>query len=331
MKHTEKSSLLVGVYVDDLIVTGSDVQCIEEFKAQMKVKFDMSDLGLLSFYLGIEVIQTDDEIRLCQKSYALKILEDMGMADCNPVQTPMEARIKLTKSGTHSLVDSTQYRSIVGSLRYLTHTRPDIMYSVGIVSRFMETPNSEHLAAVKRILRYVKGTTEYGLVYPKRQTEGGLIGFSDSDHAGDIDDRKSTTGMVYFWGPHVISWASQKQKIVALSSCEAEYVAITSAACQGIWLSRLLSELKGEAEKTVKLLVDNKSAIAMSKNPVYHGRSKHIDTRYYFIRSCIEKKQIEVDYIRTEEQLADIFTKSLGRMKFIEMIKNIGLKSCKFE
>ena len=149
-----------------------------------------------------------------------------------------------------------------------------------------------------------------------------VLGYSNSDYAGDVEDRKSTTGVVYFLGKSMVTWSSQKQKIVALSSCEAEYVA--AAACQGIWLSRL-ADMLGTKEATVKLLMDNMSAIALSKNPVHHERSKHIDTKYHFLRECIEEGKVEVDHIGIAEQLADIFTKSLGRVKFVELRSALGV------
>ena len=151
-----------------------------------------------------------------------------------------------------------------------------------------------------------------------------MLGYSDSDFAGDVEDRKCTTGVVYFLGNSLVTWASQKQKIVALSSCEAEYVA-AAAACQGVWLSRLTADIMGTKEATVKLLMDNMSAIALSRNPVHHDRSKHIDTKYHFIRECIEEGKMEVDHVGTVGQLADIFTKSLGRVKFVELRSALGV------
>ncbi|XP_062186663.1 uncharacterized mitochondrial protein AtMg00810-like [Phragmites australis] len=259
--------LLVGVYVDDLIITGSDTERISEFKQEMCSIFKMSDLGLLSFYLGIEVRQEANEITLCQSNYAKKILQAAGMAKCNPSAIPMEAKLKLTKEGCGSLVDPTEFRSIVGSLRYLVNTRPDIAYAVGIVSRYMEKPTDQHKAAVKQILRYIQGTVRYGCTFRKNSREVlNLLGYSDSDLAGDLDDRKSTSGFVFLLGGNLITWSSQKQKIVALSSCEAEYMAAAMATCQGIWLSRLISDLLGADHDKFKLKVDNMSAIELSRN-----------------------------------------------------------------
>uniref|UniRef100_A0ACD5YKV7 Uncharacterized protein n=3 Tax=Avena sativa TaxID=4498 RepID=A0ACD5YKV7_AVESA len=245
--------LLVGVYVDDLIITGATGNTIDRFKSQMQELFQMSDLGLLSYYLGIEVQQSDGEIKISQASYAAKILENAGMGQCNPCCTPMENRLKLTKN-CGEVVDETEYRSLIGSLRYLVNTRPDLAYAVGVLSRFMEGPGKEHWAAIKQVLRYVKGTQGYGCTYTEGGRDAVLTGFSDSDHAGDPSDRKSTTGLIFFLGPSAVTWSSQKQRIVAMSSCEAEYIAAATAASQGVLLSRLLSEmLGGEAQQVLDI------------------------------------------------------------------------------
>jgi hypothetical protein len=241
----------------------------------------------------------------------------------------MEPRLKLSKKSTAPAVDATTYRSIVGSLQYLVNTRPDLAYSVGYVSRFMETPTTEHLEAVKKVLRYIAGTLDYGCYYTRKEKDAHLVGFSDRDHAGDIDTRRSTSGVLYFLGKNVITWQSQKQKVVALSSCEAEYITGTTAACQGVWLTRLLSELKGKREGAVKIYIDSESAIQLSKNPIFHDRSKHIDTRYHFIRECIEEGRVCVASIGTTEQLADIMTKALAWERFCELCAKLGLVKLK--
>jgi hypothetical protein len=290
--------LLVGVYVDDLIITGTNEDDIQKFKDEMHNLFKMSDLGQLSYYLGIEVKQEKGEITLCQQAYAAKILEKAGMKNCNPCHTPMECRLKLSKDDGAEKVDATMYRSVIGSLRYLVNTRPDIAHAVGIASRYMEAPSTSHWAVVKQILRYLQGTLSYGCRY-KAGGETVLTGYSDSDFAGDIDDRKSTMGVVFFLGDNLVTWSAQKQKTVALSSCEAEYVAASTAACQGIWLNRLVKNLSGRAQPKFKLLIDNQSAIELCKNPVQHGRSKHIDPKYHHIRECIENGELEVDHVST--------------------------------
>jgi hypothetical protein len=324
-RGTATSRLIVGVYVDDLIITGSDEDEIKRFKAEMKKLFEMSDLGLLNYYLGIEVYQHKDGIDLCQAGYATKILDKFGMTGCNPSHVPMEPRFKLSRVSSAQAVDETEYRSIVGMLRYLVHTRPDLSFAVGFVSRFMESPTTEHMAAVKRILRYLAGTLNWGVHYSRGADDAPLIGYSDSDLGGDIDTHRSTTGVIFFLGNNIVSWQSQKQRIVALSSCESEYVAATTAACQAIWLARLLGEIKEEATGTTVLNVDNKSAISLSKNPVFHERSKHIDIRYHFIRECVEDGKILMQFVRSEEQLADMLTKALGRAKLQEQRAKVGM------
>jgi hypothetical protein len=318
--------VVVGVYVDDLIITGANARVIEAFKEEMRHTFRMSDLGLLSFYMGIEVKQGNNSISLCQAAYARKLLEKAGLENCNSCSTPMETRLQLSTKSTSEEVEAKMYRSLVGSLRYLVHTRPDISFAVGYVSRFMEKPRQEQLAAVKHLLRYIAGTVSHGLVYSKF-TKGNnrITGYSDSDFGGDVDERKSTTGVIFFLGQMVISWMSQKQKLIALSTCEAEYIAGAAGACQAVWLNRLLEELTGISPQQPILRMDNQSAIALSKNPVLHDRSKHIDTKFHFIRQCVEDGRLCLDYVQTQEQLADVLTKSLGRARFCELRDKIGI------
>src|SRR6185312_15070292 len=230
------NALLVGVYVDDLVITGTKDAEVAVFKEEMKATFQMSDLGPLSFYLGIEVHQDDSGITLRQTAYAKRVVELAGLTDCNPALTPMEERLKLSRDSTAEEVDATQYRRLVGSLRYLAHTRPDLAFSVGYVSRFMQRPTTEHQQAVKRIIRYVAGTLDHGLHYPRCPGAAHFVGYSDSDHAGDIDTSKSTSGILFFLGECLVSWQSVKQQVVALSSCEAEYITASTASTQALWL-----------------------------------------------------------------------------------------------
>lgn len=318
--------LIIGVYVDDILVTGTKGSSIELFKKQMSQVFEMSDLGWLAYYLGIKVKQGDGYIELRQSGYAKKLLEQAGMGECNATKYPMDPSEQLVKDVGGKEVDSTKYRSLVGGLRYLVHTRPDIAFSVGMVSRYMEHPTVLHLNAVKRILRYVKGTVEFGLVYSKVSGNNVLTGFSDSDLAGHVEDRRSTSGMAFYLNESLITWVSQKQKCVALSSCEAEFMAATAAACQSIWLRNVLQQVTKEEIGPVVLYIDNKSAIDLAKNPVFHGRSKHIDVRYHFIRECIERGEITVKHVSSEYQRADILTKALTTVKFERMRQLLGVK-----
>ena len=319
--------LIVAVYVDDLFVTGTSREVIEEFKKRMASKFDMSDLGVLTYYLGIEVHQHEEGITLSQAQYALKIVEEAGMSQCNSVQTPMEAGLKLFKAETEEEIDATGFRRNVGCLRYLLHTRPDLAYSVGVLSRYMHSPRASHGAAMKQCLRYLQGTASLGLTFRRVASKmPRLIGYSDSSYNTCPDDGKSTTGHIFYLGESPITWCSQKQDVVALSSCEAEFMAGTEAARQALWLQELLSEVTGRPCEKVTIRIDNQSAIALTKNPVFHGRSKHIHSRYHFIRECVEKEQIEVEHVSGEKQKADILTKALGRIKFLEMRSFIGME-----
>jgi hypothetical protein len=324
-----EARLIVGVYVDDLIITGGDAGAVAKFKVQMQKIFKMSDLGLLSYYLGLEVTQGAQGITLRQSAYATKVLEKAGLAGCNASATPMEPKLKLFKEGTTPSVDVTEYRSLIGSLRYLCNSRPDLAYPVGYLSRFMEAPRQEHLGGIKRVLRYVAGTLHWGLHYHPSRKNGGapqLLGYSDSDLAGDVNDRKSTSGLIFFLAGGPVAWQSAKQKVVALSSCEAEYIAAAAAACEAVWLARLLAELIGGAVLAPKLKVDNKSAIALMKNHVHHDRSKHIDVKFHFIQECCDRKLIDVEFVGTKHQLGDILTKALGRTRFQELRGWIGMK-----
>lgn len=314
------------MYVDDLLVTGTNVAFIERFKEHMSSTFEMSNLGKLNYYLGIEVDQGQGYIELKQSGYARKILERAGMLQCNSTKYPMDPKDQINKDEHGTPVDSTRFKSMVGGLRYLVHTRPDIAYAVGVVSRFMERPTEMHLNAVKRILRYIKGTLGYGLVYSKDSGNNELTGFSDSDLGGHLDDRKSTGGVVFYLNESIITWVSQKQRCVALSSCEAEFMAANAAACQGIWLRNVLSQITDAEVSPVVLYVDNKSAIDLAKNPVFHGRSKHIDIRYHFIRDCVERGEVIIRHVRGDLQRADILTKALTTVKFERMRQLMGVR-----
>ncbi|XP_074336147.1 secreted RxLR effector protein 161-like [Apium graveolens] len=208
----------------------------------MGKKFEMTDLGRLSYYLWIEVNQQGSYIELKQSGYVTKLLEKSGMIECNPTLYPIDPKEEITRDESGRTVDATKYRSIVGGLCYLVNTRPDIGFSVGIVSRYMERPTILHMNAVKRILRYVKRTVQYGLIYARNSGNNVATGFSDNDLGGMSNDRRSTSGFVYYLNDSLISWVSQKQRVVALSSCEAEFMAATAAACQGISVRNVMGK-----------------------------------------------------------------------------------------
>lgn len=229
------SQLIVSVYVDDLTITGYEPDDILAFKEDMKNVFKMSDLGPLSYYLCIEVDQGRHGIKLSQRAYTDKLLERSGMLDCNGVAALMKSWLKMGKQSNTLLVNAMESRCIIGALHYLVNTRPDLAFVVLFLSRFMEEPHDEHLAAVKRVLWYIAGTRCYGVHYKRGGDDGtNLIGYSDVDLAGDIAHHKSTSDVIFFLGNNPITWQSAKQKVVALSSCEAEYITAAIASCQGV-------------------------------------------------------------------------------------------------
>jgi hypothetical protein len=247
------------------------------------------------------------------------------MSDCNPTKVPMDPGLILDADKGGERVDATEYRRVIGCLRYLLHTRPDMSYSVGVASRFMEKPTVKHMKVVKQILRYLQGTLNLGLVYTQEKKTELLVGYTDSDVGGDLL-RRSTGGMAFYLGESLVTWCSHKEKTVALSSCEAEFMGATEAAKQALWLRVLLGELTATQPRAVTLYVDNNSAIALMKNPVFHGCSKHIDIKYHFIRECVERGQILVKRVCTAEQKADALTKSMPTVKFSVMKYLLGVR-----
>ena len=252
--------LIVTVYVDDLFITGMNLKMNEDFKLEMAMKFEMNDLGRLTYYLGIEVNQHAEGISLCQNRYALKILEEAGMIACNAVQTPMEMGLKLAKSEQEKSIDATGYRKIIGCFRYLLHTRPDLSYCIGVLSRYMANPKDSHGVALKQCLRYLRGTTTLGLNFERSRSETiRLVGYSDNSYNTDQDDGRSVTGHIFYLGRSPITWCPQKQDTVALSSCEEEFMAATEAARQAILLQDLLGEITGAVFNKTVIRIDNRS------------------------------------------------------------------------
>lgn len=328
VKAEKGDVLIVSVYVDDLIYTSSSETMIVEFKRSMEEEFAMTDLGKMKYFLGVEVVQDEQGIFIGQKKYAVETLQKFGMEECNAVRNPMVRGNRLTKEGAGARVDPTSFKQLVGSLRYLTATRPDLIYSVNLVSRYMESPSEQHLAAAKRILRYVQGTVGFGIQYRHGGDEK-LIGYVDSDYAGDEDDRRSTSGYTFLFGDGAVSWSSKKQPIVTLSTTKVEYVAAASGACQAVWLRNVLMDIGCDQEKGTVILCDNSSTIKLAKNHVLHGRSKHIHVRYHFIRELVNEEVISLEYCTTQEQVSDIMTKPV-KLDVFERLREkmgVGLKS----
>ncbi|RVW76712.1 Retrovirus-related Pol polyprotein from transposon RE2 [Vitis vinifera] len=276
------------------------------------------DLGKLKYFLGIEIAQSSSGVVLSQRKYALDILEETGMLDCKPVDTPMDPNVKLVPRQGEPLGDPGRYRRLVGKLNYLTITRPDISFPVSVVSQFLQSPCDSHWDAVIRILRYIKSTPGQGVLYENRgHTQ--VVGYTDADWAGSPTDRRSTSGYCVFIGGNLISWKSKKQDVVARSSAEAEYRAMVLATCELIWLKHLLQELRFGKDEQMKLICDNQAALHIASNPVFHERTKHIEVDCHFIREKIASGCVATSFVNSNDQLADIFTKSLRgpRIKYI--------------
>lgn len=332
--------LIISLYVDDLIYTGNDVELCEKFKKSMKLEFDMSDLGKMKYFLGVEVQQSSKGIHLCQRKYAGDILERFGMGGCNPVKNPIVPGTKLVKDGGEASVNSTLFKQLIGSLMYLSVTRPDIAFVVCLLSKFMTDPKVSHMAAAKRVLRYVKGTMNLGVFYGRgaenlgviyeKSSEDDLKAYTDSDYAGDTEDRRSTSGYVFLLSGGAVAWSSRKQPMVTLSTTEAEYVAAAACACHSIWMKRVLKSLGFSSCKCVKIFCDNSSTFKLLKNPVLHGRTKHIDVRFHFLRELVKDGVVELIHCGTSEQVADIMTKPLKLESFLKLRDLLGVQSMKY-
>lgn len=324
VKEEDGNIVLIVLYVDDLLITGNNGKLIEQVKTHLSNEFDMKDLGLVHYCLGLEVWKKRHSVFISQAKYACEVLKRFNMQDCKPVSTPIDTSNKPSRDDGTPFVDMTLYRQLVGSLIYLTTSRPDISYAVGVVSQYMSSPTEAHWKAAKRVLRYVKGTTNYGILYTD---EGGLQleGFTDSDWAGDRDDRKSTTGYAFSLGSGAISWCSKKQPTVTLSSTEAEYRAAAKATCEAIWLRRLLGDVQITQVDPTVIYCDSQSCIQLAKNPVYHARTKHIEVDQHFLREKIQSGEIQLTYCDTNDQAADIFTKALSKDKFEKFRSMLGV------
>ncbi|GJT20727.1 retrovirus-related pol polyprotein from transposon TNT 1-94 [Tanacetum coccineum] len=313
-KKKSSNLIIVQIYVDDIIFGSTCQDMCDEFAKIMHDEFEMSMMGELNFFLGLQIKQIEDGIFFNQSKYIKEMLKKFGLEDSKPMKTPMSSDTKLTKDEECESVDSTKYRGMIGSLLYLTASRPDIMFSVCLCARFQEAPKTSHLEAVKRIFRYIKGTTHLGLWYPKG-TGIETVVYADSDHAGDYVDRKSTSGICTFVGCCLTSWFSKKQTALAISTTEAEYVSAGKACQQALWMKQALIDYDVRLDD-VPIMCDNKGAIDLSKNPVQHSRTKHIEIRHHFLRDNVQKGHISIEKVPSADNIADILTKPLKRESF---------------
>ena len=317
-----KDLLLVQIYVDDIIFGSTNNKLCEKFSKLMQSRYQMSMMGEMSYFLGLQVKQTDEGIFINQSKYTRNLLTRFNMQDSSPATTPIATATKLDPD-QGAEVDVTHYRGMIGSLLYLTASRPDIMFATCLCARFQAKPREPHLIAVKRIFRYLKGTPSLGLWYA-RESDFGLCGYSDADFAGCKIDRKSTSGSCQFLGGRLVSWFSKKQKSISTSTAEAEYIAAGSCCAQIMWMRNQLLDY-GLSYSKIPIYCDNQSAIAMTGNPVQHSLTKHISIRYHFIREQVLEGTIELHFVPTDQQLADIFTKPLPEATFNKLVNELGM------
>ncbi|PKU68330.1 Retrovirus-related Pol polyprotein from transposon TNT 1-94 [Dendrobium catenatum] len=313
------------IYVDDILLTGNDNSTMQRLLDHLHVTFQIKQMQDVSLYLGIQITHSSDCILLQQSHYATKILEKAGFSTCTPAATPITSKSTQTDFNSQPYSDPQLYRTIAGSLQYLSITRPDIAFAVNSICQHMHNPTVRDFQALKRLLRYIKGTLPLGI----RITRGDLQlrSFVDADWAADSMDRKSITGHCTFLGSTIISWCSKKQTTVAKSSTEAEYRALSTAVSEVIWLRRLAAELQIPQTSPTVIHCDNTSAIALAHNPVFHARTKHIEIDHHFIRNHLDSGQISVIHLSTIDQIADIFTKSLTATRFISLRNKLNIQS----
>uniref|UniRef100_A0A2N9IFR0 Integrase catalytic domain-containing protein n=1 Tax=Fagus sylvatica TaxID=28930 RepID=A0A2N9IFR0_FAGSY len=305
------------LYVDDIVLTGNTPSFLHQLIVNLSQVFELKDMGTLSYFLGLQIQRSTTGLTVTQTKYATDLLTKHNMVHCSPCKTPCVPNVRLSSTSGQPLTDIHAYRSLVGALHYLTFTRPDISFAVHQVCQFMNAPTDIHLTAAKRILRYLRGTLDHGLHYTSGPIS--LSAFSDADWAGDPNDRRSTSGMLVFLGSNPITWSAKKQLTVSRSSTEAEYRALASASAELCWLHTLIKDLGIFLSDPPILWCDNVSALAIASNPVFHARTKHIEVDFHFIRERVIRKDLQVKFVSTMDQLADIFTKGLSSPRFHDL------------
>ena len=314
----------VLVYVDDLIISGNDSAALTVFKAYLSDCFKMKDLGSLKYFLGIEVARSSLGLFLCQRKYTLDIISETGLLGAKPSAFPIEQNHKLGLATGEFVPDPESYRRLVGRLIYLAVTRPDLAYSVHILSQFMQEPRMEHWEAALRVVRYLKGTPGQGILL-RADSELTLEGWCDSDWAACPLTRRSLTGWIVFLGQSPISWKTKKQNTVSRSSAEAEYRSMAAVTGELKWLKGLLLSLGVHHSKAIKVFSDSQSALHIAKNLIFHERTKHIEIDCHFVRDAINEGLISPSHVSTSSQLADIFTKALGKAQFDFLLSKLGI------
>ena len=320
---------LIAVYVDDLVIGMKSLSLMTKVKSALSTHYKMKDLGSLDWFLGIEITRTCQSISLTQRTFSAELLRKWRMTECNEVSTPSTTSDGLESDHDLPLtsVSVKQYRSLIGALMYLSvNTRPDLAYTVSALAQHVNNPGEIHWSCAKKVLRYLKGTLNYGITYTKAGecTHESLLddinlhGYADASYANNKKDRKSRSAYIFFLNSGPITWCSRRQRCVALSTCEAELIALNEASKELVWIRRLIKEITGY--KTLQPTVvyeDNQGTIEMVKNPRYHGRAKHIDVRNFYVREIVDQHKITVAHMASKKMVADVLTKSLDATLFI--------------
>jgi len=325
--------VVILVYVDDLLITGTSEKMIIEAKDSLHHKFKLKDLGELRFFLGIEVLRSPKGVILNQRKYVLELIANVGLTGAKPASTPLETNLKLTSvahdvvnglTGDAPLLDITSYQRLVGKLLYATITRPDICYAVQTLSQFMQSPKKSHWESALRVVRYLKGTVGQ-CVWLQAKPTTTLTCWCDSDWAACPNTRRSITGYVVKFGESLVSWKSKKQQTVSRSSAEAEYRSMASAVSEVTWLLGLFTELGVPVQSPIHILSDSKSAIQLAANPIFHERTKHIEIDCHFIRDKIKAGVVDTIHVPTRQQLADLLTKGLSQAQHSYLLGKLGV------
>lgn len=317
------SEIYVLVYVDDLIIGGNDTAGIAKFKKYLGECFHMKDLGSLKYFLGIEVARNNDGIFLCQRKYTLDIINEVGYLGSQPVAFPIEQQHKLALADGPLLDEPEKYRRLVGRLVYLLATRPDLTYAIHVLSQFMQSPRIDHWRCALRVVRYLKGTPGQGILL-NASSDLKLHGWCDSDWAGCPLSRRSVSGWIVMLGSSPISWKTKKQKVAARSSAEAEYRCMALTVKELEWLRHLVADFGVSQTEPTDLHCDNQAALHIAANPVFHERTKGVEIDCHNVRDAIQSGAIRTKKVHTKEQLADVFTKALGRREFEDIVAKLG-------
>jgi transposase InsO family protein len=328
--------IILTLYVDDLLLISNSLKKLTQFKERLSVTFQMKDLGEASYVLGLQIRRdwAARSLSISQSLYIQKVLNKFGMTNCDPVSTPLDNHVVLSKSqapatpAAKEQMKRVPYQSAVGALMWcMIASRPDICFAVTALSQFNNCYGPTHWTAVKRVMRYLKGTQRFELTYSGRDPRSSLMCYCDSDWAGNVDDRKSITGYTFLIGGGAVSWQSRKQPTTALSSVEAEYMASTQAIKEALWWKAFVTQLAIPGVTTNRMLMnmDSQGAIALAKNPEFHARTKHIDVQHHFIREHVMKGTVKLSYVPTGVMVADIFTKALPRDRHVNLVKLVGL------